>query len=144
MRTWLSGVSVNTCMDAFVALQCSWVTEGSLTVWTHIWLLSTVNTQVSLQIPYNIKHHIRIIRLNPPHYNWEKWEKKKIIINIFQEIETYSTVTALQNNVGVDGKCPLWSELFSHFFKCTVLVKMAQEGPKKEDNTAILSGPSLF
>lgn len=42
-----------TCVDAFMALQSSRVAERSLAVRTHIWLLPTVNPQVSFQVSYN-------------------------------------------------------------------------------------------
>lgn len=44
-------VSWFTCVDAFVPLQSSGVTESSLAVHTDVGFLPTVDSQVSLQIP---------------------------------------------------------------------------------------------
>lgn len=41
-------------MNAFVPLQSSRITEGSLTVNADVWFLPTVNTHMSLQISYKI------------------------------------------------------------------------------------------
>lgn len=46
----LSECHGSTCVDAFMPLQSSRVTESSLTVHTDVRFLSTVNPQVSLQI----------------------------------------------------------------------------------------------